>query len=129
MLPHVMINVLFLQYRQRRLIDKDKHPAHHTQASTMEVVKSEETPRMNQWQRKSTMAVRTAQIMGVLIISLMITLSYPLPAYASDISRLGYRWDVTVPGGWTGIWTRRDISGAISNQYDAFWSYVRYHPL
>ena len=89
-------------------------------------MKSEESRQTSQRQSNFKMAAWTGQIMGGLMISLMITLSNPLPSHASDISRLGYRWDVTVPGGWTGIWTRRDILGAISNQYDAVWSHPTY---
>ena len=66
--------------------------------------------------RRQLLALAAMVIVGVMAAS---------ASRAVDIRRLGHRWDVTVPGGWTGIWTRRDIRGAISNLYDGSW----YHPV
>ena len=64
---------------------------------------------------------------AALLVSMLSFASFVECASAdTGIKRLGYRWDVVVPGGWTGIWTRRDIAGAISNQYDAVWSHPTY---
>jgi len=42
-----------------------------------------------------------------------------------DLAKLGFRWDLKQSNGWTGILVRRDIQGAISNQFDAVW----FHPV
>lgn len=59
------------------------------------------------------------------LAAIVIASSAWMAAAQSGIARLGHRWDVTHTNGWKGIWTRRDIRGAISNQYDAVW----YHPV
>ena len=63
-------------------------------------------------------------LMAIAAALALVTLAGTASHAQSGIHRLGHRWDVTVPGGWTGVWTRRDISGGISNIYDAAW----YHP-
>ena len=69
----------------------------------------------------------TGRCMGAVAVALVTFVLCSAPAFAqTGIARLGYRWDVWVPGGWKGIWTRRDISGAISNQYDAVWYHQTY---
>ncbi|MBW8639361.1 hypothetical protein K1W69_19360 [Hoeflea sp. WL0058] len=65
------------------------------------------------------------RILAVLLACMVLSAQFVSLANSQNgIHRLGHRWDVTVPGGWKGIWTRRDISGGISNIYDAAW----HHP-
>ncbi|MDP6704883.1 MAG: hypothetical protein QF893_00950 [Alphaproteobacteria bacterium] len=69
---------------------------------------------------------RTTQALAATALAVIVIVSIAGTAYAqSGIARLGHRWDVEHSNGWKGIWTRRDIRGAISNQYDAVW----FHPV
>lgn len=44
------------------------------------------------------------------------------PAHAETmIDKIGHRWDESELG-WKGVWTRRDITGARSNIFDAYWT-------